>query len=96
MNAMPNACKRLATFASAVAGARITDTHDCRGQPTAVLTVGAKVYEFHVELIRLAYHRSDTVVLQGSYSDWTLRMGSKEDASALVAAWAKWEEQCPF
>ena len=62
----------------------------------AVLTVGAKVYEFHIELIRLAYHRSDTVVLQGSYSDWTLRMPSKEAAAELVAAWTKWEEQCPF
>ena len=44
-------------------------------------------YPLRLELIRLAYHRKDTVVLQCTNADWTLRMDDNDAADKLVRDW---------
>lgn len=44
-------------------------------------------YPLRLELIRLAYHRKDTVVLQCANADWTLRMEDSAAAERLVRDW---------
>lgn len=44
-------------------------------------------YLLRLELIRLSYHRKDSVVLQCTNADWTLRMDDNDAAARLVRDW---------